>query len=450
MLIHRIQRKGGLCGAVGCDGDEIRRFSEKMQGGFCRNASSMRLSPKRNISGSYLTCMEFAETHNAPVNCAVVTETYPPEVNGVAMTLSRLVGGLDNRGHKVTVIRPRQVGEPDGGPRIHNAAEGLDQWLVAGWPIPFYRSLRVGAPSGWMLKKRWRTERPDIVHIATEGPLGLSALRAARALKIPVSSSFHTNFHQYGGHYGLGIGRHLALRYLRWFHNRTAMTLVPTGQMQAQLASEGFERLRVLSRGVDARLFNPVRRSDALRRSWGAQPDDPVAIYVGRVAAEKQIDLAVEAFQEINAVNPRARFVVVGDGPLRPVLEKRYPNFVYAGMCRGETLAAHYASADIFLFPSTTETFGNVVTEAMASGLVVIGYDYAAVRQHVRQGVNGLMVKFSDRRAFVQAGRDLMSMRSEWPGMRAEARQTAQMISWDVIVSEFESLLQSAVSPKVG
>ena len=361
------------------------------------------------------------------------------------MTLSKLVGGLSNRGQKVTVVRPRQRGEASSGPRIHNASAGADQWLVAGWPIPFYNSLRIGAPATGMLRKRWAQNRPDVVHVATEGPLGYSALKVARELSIPVSSSFHTNFHQYGGHYGLSFGRNFALRYLRGFHNQTACTLVPTDEMAISLAKQGFERLAVLSRGVDSRLFSPTKRSESLRQSWGVAADEPVVLYVGRIAAEKNLKLAVEAYQAMRLIYPRIRFVLVGDGPLRADLQLRHSDFIFAGMQRGEELATYYASAEVFLFPSFTETFGNVVTEALASGLVVAGYDYAALRQHVRPGINGFVAKFGDKGAFLQMAQEVISRRVDWPSVRAAARITAQTISWDVIVAQFEAKLSSLV-----
>jgi len=382
------------------------------------------------------------------VQIALITETYPPEVNGVASTMSRLVAGLGNRGHNVTVVRPTQVGEPKSGPRIHNAAEGLEQWLVSGWPIPFYNSLRMGSPAGGLLRNRWKEDRPDVVHIATEGPLGYSALRTARSMSIPVSSSFHTNFHHYGSHYGMHFSRGLALRYLRWFHNQACCTLVPTTELQTQLAGLGFERLAMLSRGVDARLFSPLRRSEELRKSWGVAPDDPVAIHVGRMAAEKNINLAVEAYLAMRLINPRTRFVLVGDGPLRAKLQERYPDFIYAGTRRGEELAAYYASADVFIFPSITETFGNVVTEALASGLVVIGYDYAAMCQHVSEGFNGFVAKFDDKPAFLEMARKVIGRRADWAPLRTAARATGQSISWEAVVAQFEAKLTSATKAR--
>lgn len=381
------------------------------------------------------------------MNIALVTETFPPEVNGVAMTLSRLVEGMRARGHDVEVVRPRQKIE------IREKAAGVktsvEDLLVPGMPIPFYTTLRMGLPVTGRLKARWRERRPDVVHVATEGPLGLAALRAAHLLGLPVTSSFHTNFHQYGGHYGLQIGRDLALRYMRWFHNRTRCTMVPASDLKEQLASDGFERLTVLARGVDGRLFSPSKRSEELRATWGVRSEDPVVIYVGRIAAEKNLALAVEAFLAMQQAEPRAKFVLVGDGPEREPLAKRYPQFHYAGMQRGEALAAHYASADAFVFPSVTETFGNVVTEALASGLVVLAYDYAATREHVRSGANGFSAKFDDREAFLSAARDVMQRRAGWPAIRGAARATAEGITWESIFDKFEAELRAAAEAKL-
>ncbi len=381
---------------------------------------------------------------------ALVTETFPPEVNGVAMTLSRLVDGMRKRGHEIEVVRPRQKSERAGDTKdAASGGAGVLDYVVPGMPIPFYSALRMGLPVTGQLKKRWRERRPDVVHVATEGPLGLAALRAAHLLKLPVTSSFHTNFHQYGGHYGLTLGRDLALRYLRWFHNRTRSTMVPATDLKEQLARDGFERLVVLARGVDAELFSPSKRSEALRAAWGAGPDDPVVIYVGRIAAEKNLSLAVEAFLEFQKSEPRVKFVLVGDGPERAALGKMYPNFCYAGMRRGEELATHYASADVFVFASVTETFGNVVTEALASGLVVLAYDYAATREHVRVGVNGFSAKTGEREAFLQAVRTLLARRAEWPVIRTAARRTAEGITWAAIFDVFERELTAAAGRRL-
>ncbi len=370
---------------------------------------------------------------------ALVTETYPPEVNGVAMTLQRLMRGLAVRGHQIEIVRPRQKGAQERDPAD---PEGLRHMLVPSLPLPFYSELRLGLPLYFRLKRRWRAQRPDVVHIATEGGLGGAALFAARKLGLPVSSSFHTNFQQYTQQYMFRAMHDIALAYLRGFHNRAACTLAPTSQARAELEAQGFQRVGVLSRGVDGRLFDPARRCEELRRQWGADADAPVFLYVGRLAVEKNIELAVKAFLRAQAAEPRARFVLVGDGPARADLAKRFPQFHFAGMRRGADLAAHYASGDVFLFPSTTETFGNVVTEALASGLVVLCYDYAAGRQHIRNGANGVLAPFGDAAAFVSVAETLMHRRAEWPAWRMAARTTAAEITWERIFESFEETLE--------
>lgn len=375
---------------------------------------------------------------------ALVTETFPPEVNGVAMTLNRLASGLAARGHEVEVIRPRQTAEAANGNGRFIDANGVAHWLVPGMPIPLYKSLRMGLPVGATLQRRWQQSLPDIVHVATEGPLGLAAVYAANKFKLPISSSFHTNFHQYGGHYGLKAGQDVALRYLRWFHNRTRCTLVPTDQMLAELQAQGFQRLGVLARGVDGDLFSPARRNESLRAAWGAGSTDPVMIYVGRIAAEKNLGLAVQAFLAMQAAAPSAKFVLVGDGPERDALKAKHPQFHYAGTRRGEELAEHYASADVFVFPSVTETFGNVITEAMASGLVVLSYDYAAARQLIRHGQNGFVAEYKQAPAFLTSAAEVMAQRDLWPTIRAAARETVGPITWEAIISRFEEALEKA------
>lgn len=367
---------------------------------------------------------------------ALITETFPPEVNGVAMTLHRLVTGLTRRGHHVEVIRPKQSKEDT------NRDDGLlTEFVLPGVPLPRYDGLHMGLPAHHRLIRRWREQTPDVVHIATEGPLGLTALLAARRLSIPCTSSFHTNFHQYGRHYGFGFLSRGVLGYLRLIHNQTACTMAPSPDLCDTLRDDGFQNVMLLARGVDGDLFNPARRSDDLRRQWGAEPDTLVAVYVGRVAGEKNIPLAIEAFEAMRRVVPEAKFVIVGDGPARPGLQARHPNYVYAGMQSGEALAAHYASGDVFLFPSMTETFGNVVTEAMASGLCVVAYDYAAPSKFVVTGQNGVTVPFGDGKAFVAAAADLAANPARVADMRIAARETVAAMSWDAIIDRFEGAL---------
>jgi glycosyltransferase involved in cell wall biosynthesis len=367
---------------------------------------------------------------------AVVTETYPPEINGVARTVGLMVEALSARGHELQLIRPRQ--KPEAGP----AAGPLRLRLVKGMPIPRYSNLQIGLVSRGVLAREWRDWRPDLVHVVTEGPLGWNAVGAARDLGIPVSSDFHTNFHSYSRHYGFGVFAGLVARYLRALHNRAGCTLVPTAQMQAELEALAFERVSIVGRGVDTQLFHPGRRSANLRAAWGCRGDETVVLHVGRLAPEKNLELFVGAAQAMRAADPEMRVVLVGDGPQGPVLRARHPDFVFAGMRSGEDLAAHYASADVFLFPSTTETFGNVTLEAMASGLAIVAYDYAAAQQHMRHGVSGMLAPTGDAAEFVRMAGTLARDRDLRSRLRHASRQAAETITWERAFDEQERVLQ--------
>lgn len=369
---------------------------------------------------------------------ALVTETFPPEVNGVAMTLNRLASGCAMQGHQLQIVRPLQQGEKMAA--LHAFYEG-EQLVVPGIPLPGYDNLRMGRPAVIRLYRDWRCSRPDMVHIATEGPLGLASLVAANLLSIPTSSTYHTNFHQYSQHYKIGFFKDLFWVYLRVFHNMLGCTLPPTKEMAKELEAAGYQRVNVLSRGVDTDLFKPERRDGSLRAEWGAGDGTPVFLYVGRVAAEKNIRLAVDSFERVRVELPDAVLVIVGDGPELSALKREFPHFHYAGMRKGEDLARHYASGDYFLFPSVTETFGNVVTEAMSSGVPVLTYDYAAGRQYIRSGENGWLATFGDGEDFArQALAASETSKEARAAIACEARKTALSISWDRIVA---ILLQS-------
>ena len=378
---------------------------------------------------------------SAQLAIALVAETYPPEINGVAMTLGRLVQGLLLRGHRVQLVRPSQS-------PLDLARElgGLQEVLTRGLPIPGYDGLQFGMPAVGRLLKLWRAKRPDIVHVATEGPLGWSAVRAARQLGIPLTSSFHTNFHSYSGHYKLGLLHSAIERYLRHLHNQTSVTLVPTRALQTELGERGFRDVKVLSRGVDVRRFNPGRRSQALRGSWGASPDEVVVCHVGRLAREKNVDLVVRAFNALRAKLPSAKLLFVGDGPQRASLQQALPDAIFAGMRRDEDLAAHYASSDIFLFPSLTDTFGNVVTEAMASGLAVVSFNRAAAAELIVDGVNGRSLPEEDEAAFVQATLTLALQAQQREQMRERAVSSVARRDWQAIADSFVLTLRGVIA----
>jgi glycosyltransferase involved in cell wall biosynthesis len=366
----------------------------------------------------------------------MVTETYPPEVNGVARTVGLMAAGLCARGHSIQLVRPRQNGHD-----VAASGEEFSELLRRGIPIPRYTQLRMGMPSGGALERAWSARRPDLVHVATEGPLGWSALAAARKLGIPTATDFHTNFHAYSRHYGFAWFARPVTAYLRHFHNRAGCTLVPTAELAAELGEDGFERLRVVGRGVNPAVFTPQRRSAELRASWGADEDTPVALCVSRFAPEKNFPLVIRAYEAMRRVRPDTKLVLVGDGPMAEELRKQNVGYVIAGRKVNGELSRHYASADVFLFPSTTETFGNVTLEAMASGLGIVAYDYAAARQHLEHERSALLAPVDDEAAFIAAAERLARSPSLARSLGSAARARAEHLTWERIVEDFERVL---------
>ncbi|WP_459207835.1 glycosyltransferase family 4 protein [Pseudomonas sp. MLB6B] len=373
-----------------------------------------------------------------PMYIALVSGSFASETNGVAKTLAHLTEGLRRRGHRVEIVRPRQAGDAPG-------QEGPDLLLVAGLPLPGHAGLQWGRVPMHILWRRWRRQRPDVLYIATHGPLGLSALRAARRLGIAVVSGFHGHFAPSAGSCGSGLLARALTCYLRGFHRRTAITLVPSASQRLALQRRGFERVELLTPGVDAHLFNPARRSPSLRERWGLSPEDIAVLHVGRLAAENNLDLLEPCLAALQQTCPhrRVRLVLVGEGPQRDVLAQRWPDAVFCGAQWGEALAEHYASGDLFLFPSLTETLGNLVLEAMASGLAVVAFDQAAA-QHVRHGHSGAVAMPGDSAGFIEAACWLLEDHESVRRVRLNARHHALQQGWPGVVERFEAYLVQA------
>ncbi len=366
---------------------------------------------------------------------AYVTETWPPELNGVALTAARTVQRLRAKGHVVQVVRPRQAG--DVGP-----THAYQELLVPGVRLPMYRDLQVGLPFAAPLKRAWRVFQPDVVHVATEGPLAWAALRASGASGATVTSDYRTRFDLYGRYYGFAPITPFIGRYLRAFHNRCALTCVPAHDLAAELRARGFEHLEVHGRGIDVERFSPVRRDPALRTEWGG--DGPFVLSVGRLAREKNLGLVLASFEAVRAVAPGARLVFVGDGPMRDELARCCPDAVFSGHRSGGDLARHFASADLFLFPSVTDTFGNVVLEALASGLAVVAFDRGAANMHMSDGVDGRVIAIDDEAAYLAAAAELACDTALRERLACGARSTALALGWDAVLDRFETALVAA------
>ena len=369
---------------------------------------------------------------------SLVTETFWPEINGVAMTLRRLVIGLASQGHQLQLICPHRSGRD-----MAQLPANIDYCAVKGIPIPGYKEANFGLPCRKALAKFWGKQQPDVIYVATEGPLGWSAIKEANRHEIPVASGFHTNFHTYSKHYNIGFQENIVKRYLINLHNSTHTTLVPSEGQKQQLLNMGITNVSILGRGVDTQLFSPQKRSEALRQQWGVTENDSVMIYVGRIAAEKNLDLAIRTYIALHNINKRLKFVLVGDGPMAKSMKRNHPEFIFAGMQQGEELAAYFASGDLFIFPSLTETFGNVVLEAMASGLGVVAYDYAAAQMHIESGQRGLLASNNDAESFVNNAKRFLQNEMLLNQCRLNASKYAQSQSWESIVKSFENILGS-------
>jgi glycosyltransferase involved in cell wall biosynthesis len=379
----------------------------------------------------------------SPMRIVYVTETFPPEINGVALSSELAVRHLRAHGHQVQVLRPAQSHE--------EAVCGDQEWLCLGAPVPMYPDLRLGWIRAGVLRKQWRLQRPDVVHVVTPGPLAWTALKVAQAEGIATSADFRTNFHTYSRYYGMSWLEPVILAYLRQLHAKANCNFVPTPQLASQLSQQGFERLQVVGRGVDTSRFSPVWRDTELRRSWGAHDKSPVLLYVGRLAREKNIELALDCFEDLRTENPQLKMVVVGDGPLREKLQTSYPAVHFAGSRRGDELPRYYASADVFLFPSLTEIFGNVTLEALATGMAVVAFDTAAAALHVPHGSNGWLVPVNAGKAeFLKMVKTALPSAVWGHLLRRNARATALTVDWESILQRFELLLRRiAAAPEL-
>jgi glycosyltransferase involved in cell wall biosynthesis len=371
----------------------------------------------------------------------LVTETYFPQVNGVSRTLGELVRLLEACGDSVQLVHP-DYGVPVD--RDHDCP-------VRSVVLPFYKELHLPLPPFRAAHRAIESFRPDVIHIATEATLGLSILVRALRRGVPVVSSFHTNFDQYSRYYRVSWARSVIWRYLRWFHNHTRETYVPSETTITQLESLGLKRLVLWKRGVDSALFRPGRPGGAaIRRALGWAPDDIVITYVSRIASEKNVDYLADALAIVAGRRPEVRVLWVGDGPARPAIEKRIGSFAhFAGYRQGEDLADHYAASDIFAFSSLTETFGNVVLEAMSAGLPVVALRAGGVGETVQSGRTGILVEPSEPPACLADGPlSLIEDGDRRTTMARAARDYALTQSWHEIMSGLRDRYQTVIESR--
>ena len=368
---------------------------------------------------------------------AIVTETWPPEINGVALSLMQLCKGLQNQGHKILLIRPTQKVKC-------NDFKPNQECLVNGQSIPKYPDMKFGWPQFLKVSQAISAFTPDVVHIVTEGPLGFTALHAAKTRRIPVSSGFHSQFQEFSRFFDLAFLVKPIQSYLRWFHNATHLTCVPSRDTEQALREFGVTcPLVVVGRGIDTERFSSQRYSEQLRQQWGADENTTVLIYVGRLSSEKEVNVVIDAYTALRKQSQRkVKLVLVGDGPDRNRLEKMQgaEHVIFMGSLSGTQLAEAYASANVFVFASQVETFGNVVIEAMASGLPIIAYDYACAQLHGKHTQTGWLCSIGDIQQLTQHVLHIPD-NSTLKRMGQQAMRDVQSIGWQHPVQQFEEAL---------
>jgi glycosyltransferase involved in cell wall biosynthesis len=373
----------------------------------------------------------------AGLRLAIFSDTYPPQINGLTRTLDRLVPAITARGGEVRVVT---VADPD----------APEEALVERWPsIPFwaYPQLRIAAPARGRaldLVERWK---PTLIHSVTEFGVGLGGLIAAREARIPFVSSYHTHFEQYIRFYNLDWLDAIAWPYLRWFHNSGRCTWAPSRTVAEELAAHGFHDTRVWSRGVEHARFNPSWRSRALRERLGAGDETVLVAYVGRLAPEKGLDTALAAMRPVlERAGGKVAFALAGDGPAEARYRAEAPRgSVFTGRLTGRALSEFYASADVFLFPSITETFGNVLLEAMASGLAVIAPDRGATTE-LATSETALQFPGRDVAALAERVERLVGDEGLRRRLAAAALAEARGRTWDAVfdglVADYQDVLR--------
>jgi glycosyltransferase involved in cell wall biosynthesis len=363
------------------------------------------------------------------VRIALFSETFVPQRNGVALILGRLARFLADQGHEVLVATADfgDVGETD--PPLPAAVRVVK---VPGFKLPRYPDLTMAAPFAPGALRAVREFRPDIIHAVTEYALGLTGLWAARRLRVPALASFHTNIPGCLPYYGFGWASGPCWNYLRWFHNRAGLTLCPSETNRQILLSRGFRNVRVWGRGVDTERFAPEHRSTAARSQHGP-PDAVHLLYVGRLTPEKDLPTLFRAYRKASTLRPDRpiHLVLAGDGAYSSRMRHLAPkDATFVGYLEGRALSQVYSAADVFVFPSRVETLGNVVLEAMASGLPVIGADQGGTVENVRDGLNGLLVPAGDADRFAEAILRLVDDTALRGTLARNARVWAEDRSW--------------------
>lgn len=372
---------------------------------------------------------------------AYFTDTYYPEINGVTNTLNNLTAYLRKTGIEYRILAPDYDNR-------HEAHEDAVLRFKAIRPL-VYPNSRLALPLNRTVRNAIIEFDPDIIHITSELGIGLSGLRVARELNIPIVMSYHTNFDSYLNFYGFGHMEKPYWGYMKWFHSFAEVNLCPSSNTLSTLEKMGFRNPDVWSRGIDGSMFNPANYSETVREKLNGK-DKTIFLYVGRIAREKGLDTLAEAIGIMNEkYGDKIIFTFTGDGPyLKELEEMNIPNAVFTGFLQKKELAEVYASSDIFVFPSGTETFGNVLLEAMGSGLPVICTDSGGVTDFTNHLENAYVCRYRDAENLAEGMTEMLINPELRREIRREGLETAEIRSWDYIfdglISQYERALDKS------
>ena len=374
---------------------------------------------------------------------SVVSETCWTEISDITVTLRQLIPGLIDKGHQIQLICPDyNIREA---PTFSN---NLSLYPIKYFSFISYKNSRYGLPSRKALLRIWENQKPDIIYVTTQGPLGWTAVTQAKRLKIPTVSYFNADYLSFRQECRINALKTLARKYLIKVLNKSNTTIVSTEGQKKKLLEMGINSIAVLGQGVDANLFTPEKRSVKLRQKWGVKQLDPVLLYVGRIDTESNFDQAIRTYFILHSMNKQLKFVLVlvGDGPLAKRLKINYPEFIFTSILSQEELSNIYASADLLVFPSTSDTFSNVILEAMASGLGIISYNCATSHIHIKSEERGLLANKNDSQQFFSNAKRFLRNDLLLKKCRINAFNYAKTQDWFSIVKHIENIFNSNIN----
>ncbi|MCM3669038.1 glycosyltransferase family 1 protein [Mesobacillus maritimus] len=368
---------------------------------------------------------------------AVFSDTFTPQVNGVAKTLQRLKEYMNDHEIECRFFVPEASKEDSAAPSVNQFTS-----------IPFflYPECRIAIPNFLQIKKQIEEFQPDLIHIATPFNIGLAGRYYGKKLNIPMVASYHTHFDRYLEYYDLQFLSNSIWKYMRWFHQPFIKTFVPSQETKYELMRKGFTNLHLWRRGVDATIFHPRYPQDRMRARYEIE-SDYVLTYVGRLAPEKDLDVLMEiAYQLPDPIKNKVHWLIVGDGPLKEELQQtKTTNMTFTGYLESDRLAEVYSGSDLLVFPSKTETFGNVVLESFACGTPVIGAQAGGVKEIISHEQNGILCPSGQTDTFIEAIVNLLCDKDSLRMYGTRARTYAQSQSWEKIFDQLMDDYQDAI-----